>query len=86
MVSIVRYYLSAFHAARKGTIAKKPYNPILGETFRCYWDLPNSTRNPPSTEAKVRAGPACLGPDYPCPPPTRNLGDGLGNVICIVSM
>ncbi|KAL5487404.1 hypothetical protein EMCRGX_G019998 [Ephydatia muelleri] len=41
MVAIVRYYLSAFHSARKGAIAKKPYNPILGEVFRCYWDLPN---------------------------------------------
>jgi hypothetical protein len=30
--------LSSFHAGRKSTIAKKPYNPILGETFRCRWD------------------------------------------------
>ena len=58
MVAIVRYYLSSFHAARKGTVAKKPYNPILGEIFRCYWDLPNSTRASPSDEAKV--GRACF--------------------------
>ena len=56
MVAIVRYYLSSFHAARKGTIAKKPYNPILGETFHCYWDLPNSSRNPPNPTAKVGSG------------------------------
>lgn len=23
---------------------KKPYNPILGETFRCYWGNPNGTK------------------------------------------
>lgn len=33
--SVVRYYLNAFYAARKSGVAKKPYNPILGETFRC---------------------------------------------------
>ena len=53
MIALVRYYLSSFHAARKGTIAKKPYNPILGETFHCYWDLPNATRVPPNADAKV---------------------------------
>lgn len=34
-ISVVRYYLGAFYAARKSGVAKKPYNPILGETFRC---------------------------------------------------
>lgn len=33
--SVVKYYLNAFYAARKSGVAKKPYNPILGETFRC---------------------------------------------------
>ncbi len=28
-------YLSAFHASRKTSVCKKPYNPILGEIFRC---------------------------------------------------
>ena len=23
----------------QGVVAKKPYNPILGEIFQCYWDL-----------------------------------------------
>ncbi|XP_029208493.2 oxysterol-binding protein-related protein 9-like [Acropora millepora] len=40
MVAVVRWYLSAFHAGRKGSVAKKPYNPILGEMFRCFWVLP----------------------------------------------
>uniref|UniRef100_A0A8C9VXI8 Oxysterol-binding protein n=1 Tax=Scleropages formosus TaxID=113540 RepID=A0A8C9VXI8_SCLFO len=40
MVQVVKWYLSAFHAGRKGSVAKKPYNPILGEIFLCHWDLP----------------------------------------------
>ncbi|KAJ6224125.1 hypothetical protein RDWZM_002670 [Blomia tropicalis] len=42
MVAVVRWYLSAFHAGRKGSVAKKPYNPVLGETFRCHWNLAGS--------------------------------------------
>ncbi|KOB73019.1 Oxysterol-binding protein [Operophtera brumata] len=33
MVQVVRWYLSSFHAGRKSQVAKKPYNPILGELF-----------------------------------------------------
>uniref|UniRef100_A0A8D0DYM4 Oxysterol-binding protein n=1 Tax=Salvator merianae TaxID=96440 RepID=A0A8D0DYM4_SALMN len=40
MVQVVKWYLSAFHAGRKGSVAKKPYNPILGEIFKCHWVLP----------------------------------------------
>ncbi|KAI0209600.1 Oxysterol-binding protein-related protein 9 [Lamellibrachia satsuma] len=40
MVQLVRWYLSAFHAGRRSQVAKKPYNPIIGETFRCSYDLP----------------------------------------------
>uniref|UniRef100_A0A0R3RQD6 Oxysterol-binding protein n=1 Tax=Elaeophora elaphi TaxID=1147741 RepID=A0A0R3RQD6_9BILA len=39
-ISVVRYYMGAFYAARKSGVAKKPYNPILGETFRCRWKIP----------------------------------------------
>uniref|UniRef100_A0ACB8F3V3 Oxysterol-binding protein- protein 9 n=1 Tax=Sphaerodactylus townsendi TaxID=933632 RepID=A0ACB8F3V3_9SAUR len=41
MIHVVKWYLSAFHAGRKGSVAKKPYNPILGEIFRCHWVLPD---------------------------------------------
>ncbi|XP_061413842.1 oxysterol-binding protein-related protein 9-like isoform X2 [Lethenteron reissneri] len=41
MVGVVRWYLSSFHAGRKGSVAKKPYNPILGETFHCHWTVPD---------------------------------------------
>ncbi|XP_020487458.3 oxysterol-binding protein-related protein 9 isoform X3 [Labrus bergylta] len=46
MVQVVKWYLSAFHAGRKGSVAKKPYNPILGEVFFCHWDLPTETEEP----------------------------------------
>lgn len=36
---IVKWYLSCWHIAPKAV--KKPLNPILGEFFTCYWDLPD---------------------------------------------
>ncbi|KAL4618092.1 oxysterol-binding protein-related protein 11 isoform X1 [Arapaima gigas] len=42
MVRFVEYYLTSFHEGRKGAIAKKPYNPIIGETFHCSWRVPKS--------------------------------------------
>ncbi|KAK3539988.1 hypothetical protein QTP70_019636, partial [Hemibagrus guttatus] len=56
MVQVVRWYLSAFHAGRKGSVAKKPYNPILGEVFYCHWDLPSETEEPAPGEP-VSEGP-----------------------------
>ena len=37
----VLFDMQHFPPFSQGAIAKKPYNPILGEVFRCYWDLPN---------------------------------------------
>lgn len=42
MIRFVEYYLTSFHEGRKGAIAKKPYNPIIGETFHCSWKMPRS--------------------------------------------
>lgn len=53
MINCLRWYLSSFHAGRKGTVAKKPYNPILGETFQCFYNLPEV----PPDEYKVADGP-----------------------------
>ncbi|QPG73165.1 hypothetical protein FOA43_000471 [Brettanomyces nanus] len=36
---VVKWYMSCWHIAPKAV--KKPLNPILGEFFTCYWDLPN---------------------------------------------
>lgn len=38
-VKIVKWYLAGWHIAPKAV--KKPLNPVLGEHFTCYWDLPN---------------------------------------------
>lgn len=46
IVRFVEYYLTAFHEGRKGAVAKKPYNPALGETFRCSWDVPRDRVKP----------------------------------------
>ena len=40
MKNVVKFYLSGFYKKPKGL--KKPYNPTLGEVFRCYWDHPNT--------------------------------------------
>ncbi|KAM4676147.1 oxysterol-binding protein-related protein 8 isoform 2-T2 [Discoglossus pictus] len=40
MKKVVKWYLSGFYKKPKGL--KKPYNPILGETFRCLWIHPTT--------------------------------------------
>ncbi|XP_077979284.1 oxysterol-binding protein-related protein 11-like isoform X2 [Glandiceps talaboti] len=42
MMAVLEYYLCSFHVGRKGSIAKKPYNPIIGETFHCSWEVPHN--------------------------------------------
>ncbi|KAJ8288269.1 hypothetical protein COCON_G00009280 [Conger conger] len=49
MVRFVEYYLTSFHEGRKGAVAKKPYNPILGESFHCSWEVPCDRVRPPRT-------------------------------------
>jgi len=53
MVQVLKWYLSSFSASRKGNNAKKPYNPIIGEMFRCWWSLPPA----PAPTAPQRPGP-----------------------------
>ncbi|CAK9805067.1 Oxysterol-binding protein-related protein 9 [Anthophora quadrimaculata] len=57
MVQVVRWYLCSFHAGRKSGVAKKPYNPILGEMFRCHWDIPNDNIDNPNDSKLVVEGP-----------------------------
>ncbi|ORY95674.1 hypothetical protein BCR43DRAFT_440738 [Syncephalastrum racemosum] len=40
-IGVVRYFLSGWHIKPKGV--KKPYNPVLGEFFRCRWKYDNGT-------------------------------------------
>ncbi|XP_047191098.1 oxysterol-binding protein-related protein 10-like isoform X2 [Scophthalmus maximus] len=46
IVRFVEYYLTAFHGGRRGAVAKKPYNPILGENFHCSWYVPRDSVRP----------------------------------------
>ncbi|XP_017879257.1 oxysterol-binding protein-related protein 9 isoform X2 [Ceratina calcarata] len=57
MVQVVRWYLCSFHAGRKSGVAKKPYNPILGEMFRCHWDIPNEPVDSSNCTKLVAEGP-----------------------------
>ncbi|XP_008406118.1 oxysterol-binding protein-related protein 9 isoform X4 [Poecilia reticulata] len=57
MVQVVKWYLSAFHAGRNDSVAKKPYNPILGEIFFCHWDLPNEKEEASPPTESVSDGP-----------------------------
>ncbi|PFH50732.1 hypothetical protein AMATHDRAFT_60551 [Amanita thiersii Skay4041] len=41
-IRVLQYYLSGWHVKPKGV--KKPYNPVLGEFFRCRYDYPNGTQ------------------------------------------
>jgi len=36
-INVVQYFLSGWHIKPKGV--KKPYNPVLGEYFRCKWEI-----------------------------------------------
>jgi hypothetical protein len=39
---VLQYYLAGWHIKPKGV--KKPYNPVLGEFFRCRYDYPDGSR------------------------------------------
>jgi hypothetical protein len=41
-IRVLQYYLAGWHIKPKGV--KKPYNPVLGEFFRCRYDYSNGTR------------------------------------------
>ena len=43
MLQVMKWYLSTLHAGRKSPVAKKPYNPILGEIFQCWYSVPQYT-------------------------------------------
>nr|XP_051714874.1 oxysterol-binding protein-related protein 10 isoform X5 [Oryctolagus cuniculus] len=55
VICFVEYYLTAFHEGRKGALAKKPYNPIIGETFHCSWEVPKDKVKPRRTAAPCPA-------------------------------
>ncbi|KAF4100825.1 hypothetical protein G5714_019021 [Onychostoma macrolepis] len=66
MVRFVEYYMTAFHEGRKGTVAKKPYNPVLGETFHCSWEVPQDRVCPLRTETNPRTNQEATGAGSDC--------------------
>jgi len=62
MIQVLKWYLSSFHASRKSSVAKKPYNPILGEIFKCHWSLP-SPNNKVNTKVPDPLLPWCTSED-----------------------
>ncbi|KAM0737317.1 Oxysterol-binding protein-related protein 9 [Formica fusca] len=62
MMQVIRWYLCSFHAGRKSGVAKKPYNPILGEIFRCHWNIPNINSSDNATDYSIK-----LASDGPVP-------------------
>ena len=42
MACVLRWFLSGWHYSTPGV--QKPFNPIAGETFACYWQLPDGSR------------------------------------------
>ncbi|KAG8866920.1 hypothetical protein FRC20_007170 [Serendipita sp. 405] len=62
---VLTYYLSGWHAKPKGV--KKPYNPVLGEFFRCRYDYGDGTRGyyiaeqgPSSDISQAKTDPAAV--------------------------
>ncbi|XP_062384850.1 oxysterol-binding protein-related protein 10 [Sardina pilchardus] len=78
MVRFVEYYLTAFHEGRKGAVAKKPYNPALGESFHCSWAVPRDRVRPLRTQAHT-LGPATLRDPPPLDDPSTAGSAGSGS-------
>jgi len=53
MVQVLKWYLSSYHASRKSSVAKKPYNPIIGEIFKCHWSLPEVQDSKPVPDIPI---------------------------------
>ena len=46
LLLIVRWFLGNYYKKPRGL--KKPYNPLLGEVFRCMYELPATATTPAS--------------------------------------
>ncbi|XP_054706899.1 oxysterol-binding protein-related protein 11-like [Uloborus diversus] len=53
MLAAVQWYLTSFHAGREASASQKPYNPILGEMFRCSWNVYDDDHESPEKLYKV---------------------------------
>lgn len=39
MIAVLQWYLTSFHLGLNLYPGKKPFNPLLGETFHCSWNI-----------------------------------------------
>lgn len=80
---VVKWYLSGWHIAPKAV--KKPLNPVLGEFFTSYWDLPNgdqayyiaeqTSHHPPKSSYFYMIPNQRIRVDGACVPKSRFLGN-----------
>ena len=60
MITLLEWYLTSFHACRKDSLAKKPYNPIIGEHFHCSWNVPRQLLESDSAHVSDNAEPCVV--------------------------
>ncbi|KAL8835982.1 MAG: hypothetical protein Q9170_003105 [Blastenia crenularia] len=88
-LSVVKFYLSGWHIKPPGV--KKPLNPILGETFTCYWEFPDHTRgyyiseqtshHPPKSSYFYMAPEHGIRIDGALKPRSKFLGNSAGSIM-----
>ena len=67
MRQVLIWYLTSIHSGRQGEISKKPYNPVIGETFHCCWDVPNENTRMTFTAEQVSHHPPVTAFYFECP-------------------
>jgi hypothetical protein len=76
MMAVLEWYLTSFHMGRTDSTARKPYNPIIGETFHCSWRVQNTN---PTFKEHTSLNPKCayetvnLGPQSRSTSATENI-------------
>jgi oxysterol-binding protein-related protein 8 len=61
ITGVVRWFLSGFHYKTLGV--QKPYNPIIGETFACYWKHDDGSKSQYFAEQVLHRPPVSLEDD-----------------------
>uniref|UniRef100_A0A914UNH7 Oxysterol-binding protein n=1 Tax=Plectus sambesii TaxID=2011161 RepID=A0A914UNH7_9BILA len=55
IIHLVKWYLTSFYEGCRDGQVLKPFNPVLGEVFRCTWVVPNPTDPAAACKLKVVA-------------------------------
>lgn len=88
-VKVCKWYLSGWHIAPSAV--KKPLNPVLGEYFTCYWNLPNRQQafyiaeqvrhHPPESAYFYMIPESGIRVDGTCIPDSRFLGNSTAAIM-----